>query len=115
MMNLGENEMCIDSNSPPYDEPDAFFGSRMPGSQRSVTRYEDAEISRLYELQSREMEPQRRRELVWQMESRIWENAYWGKGSWQTKIYVLSNRISNYVPHPNHFTNVKFQDVWLSR
>jgi peptide/nickel transport system substrate-binding protein len=112
---LDDNEMGIIMNAPPYDDPDAFFGARMPGAQRNVTHYEDPEVSRLYEQQSRELDPMKRRELVWQLESHIWQNAYWGKGDWQTKLYVLSKRIQNYIPHPTHFTNVKFQDVWLSQ
>jgi peptide/nickel transport system substrate-binding protein len=112
--NLGEWEMGISYNAPPYDDPDAFFGFRIPSAAGNHTHYQDPEITRLYELQSRELDPVKRRELVWQIESRIWENAYWGKGTWPTKVYVLSRRIQNYVPHPTHFTNSKMQDVWLS-
>ncbi len=115
LRNLGEGEMGIIYNAPPYDDPDAFFGARMPGAARSFSRYEDPEVTRLFDLQSRELDPAKRRELVWQLESRIWEKAYWGMGIWPAKIYVLSRRIHNYIPHPNHFTNVKFQDVWLSK
>ncbi len=112
---LGDGEMGIIYNSPPYDDPDAFFGARMPGAARNFSRYEDPEVTRLFEAQSRELDPAKRRELVWQIESRIWEKAYWGKGAWRGKICPLSRRIQNYTLHPNHFTNVKFQDVWLSQ
>jgi peptide/nickel transport system substrate-binding protein len=112
--NLGEGEMATTFNSPPYDDPDAFFGARIPGAAGDYARTEDPEVSRLYEQQSREINVARRRELVWQLESRLWEQAYWGKGTWSAKHTILSRRVQNYVPHPNHFTNVKLQDVWLS-
>jgi peptide/nickel transport system substrate-binding protein len=115
LQSLGDNEMCFSTNAPPYDDPDAFFGARIPGATSNYSHYEDPEVTRLYEQQSRELDPAKRREMVWQLESRIWENAYWVKGTWPTKIYVLSRRIQNYIPHPTHFTNVKFQDVWLSQ
>jgi peptide/nickel transport system substrate-binding protein len=113
--NLGDGEMIVTFNSPPYDDPDVFFGARVPGASSNYAQYEDRDITRLYEQQSRELNVEKRRELVWQLESRIWEQAYWGKGFWSVKHYILSSRIRNYVPHPNHFTNVKFQDVWLSQ
>jgi peptide/nickel transport system substrate-binding protein len=115
LRNLGEGEMAVTFNAPPYDDPDAFFGARIPEASSNYARYQDPEVRRLFEAQSRELDPMKRRELVWQLESRIWEEAYWGKGIWPTKHYVLARRIQNYAPHPTHFTNVKFQDVWLSQ
>jgi peptide/nickel transport system substrate-binding protein len=115
LRNLGEGEMVISTNPPPYDDPDAFFGARIPGASTNHSQYKDPEVVRLFDQQSRELDANKRRELVWQLESRIWEHAYWGKGMWPTKHYVLARRIQNYTPHPTHFTNVKFQDVWLSQ
>jgi peptide/nickel transport system substrate-binding protein len=112
---LGEGEMAVAFNAPPYDDPDAFFGARIPGQASNYARYQDPEVVRLFDAQSRELDPVKRRALVWQLESRIWEQGYWGKGMWPTKHYTLAKRIQNYVPHPTHFTNVKFQDVWLSQ
>lgn len=115
LRNLGEGEMAVAFNAPPYDDPDAFFGARIPGGSSNYAHYDDPEVTRLFQAQSRELNPQKRRGLVWQLESRIWEQAYWGKGAWPGKHYVLAKRIQNYTPHPTHFTNVKFQDVWLSQ
>ena len=45
---------------------------------------------------------------------RVLEQAYSMPGLWWTRNLVHWTKMKNYVAPPNHYTNQKLQDVWLS-
>ncbi|TMB71647.1 MAG: hypothetical protein E6J51_01925 [Chloroflexi bacterium] len=47
-------------------------------------------------------------------QKRVLENAYYLPGLWWTRRVVHSTKVKNYVAPPNHYSNQKLQDVWLS-
>ena len=42
------------------------------------------------------------------------DNAYYLPGLWWSRNLVQWAKVKNYVAPPNHYTNQKLQDVWLS-
>ena len=44
----------------------------------------------------------------------VLDNAYYLPGLWWSRNLVQWTKVKNYIAPPNHYTNQKLQDVWLS-
>jgi hypothetical protein len=51
---------------------------------------------------------------VQQLQKVVLENVYYMPGLWWTRNVVHWTKVKNYVAPPNHYSNQKLQDVWLS-
>lgn len=112
-LRAGNFEVMVSAQCDVLDDPDRFYGGRSPGSTLNYSQYQDDEMLRLFDQQSRELDPARRKEILLEMERRFWENAYYIKGYWGTRRIVHWKGVRNYIAHPNHYGNQKLQDVWL--
>jgi hypothetical protein len=45
---------------------------------------------------------------------RVLSEVYYVPGLWWTRRVVHSAKVKHYVAPPNHYSNQKLQDVWLS-
>jgi len=68
----------------------------------------------LYSRQARAIDPAERKTAIIELQKRVLENAYYLPGLWWTRRVVHSTKVKNYVAPPNHYSNQKLQDVWLS-
>ena len=113
----GNFEVSVDFIADYADEPDIQL-SKFQSPDRSATnygRYTDRELDQLYDQQSRESDPQKRNQLVWQFEDRcIQEMAYAFPVIWWQRIVPYSAAVQNYPVLPSHYVNQDLAEVWLS-
>jgi peptide/nickel transport system substrate-binding protein len=85
-------------------------------SERNYTQYCNAEVDRLLAAQSRELDRDKRRQLVWDIERILVEDA--------ARPVILHSSAGNcwqpyvkgYHPHDNsQYNNLRFEDVWLDK
>ncbi len=96
------------------DDPDQFLGRYATGSTQNWGRFSDPQVDDLFSRQARSLDPAERKKLITQMEQRVLENAYSMPGLWWSRNLVHWSKVKNYIAPPNHYTNQKLQDVWLS-
>jgi len=85
-------------------------------SERNYTQYCNAEVDKLLAAQSRELDREKRRKIVWDIERMLVDDAarpvilHGAAGNcWQPYV-------RNFKPHSNsQYNNLRFEDVWLDR
>src|SRR5438067_267423 len=85
-------------------------------SERNYTQYCNAEVDRLLAAQSNELDREKRRKMVWDIERILVEDAarpiivHSAAGNcWQPYV-------KNFRPHDNsQYNNLRFEDVWLDK
>ena len=96
-------------------DPDQIMNKFTTGASANYGRFSDPEVDRLYDLQKTELDPQKRIELVKEMQKIIISKGYFLPGLFWTRLEVRSARIRNYEPHHSHHMNRRFEDVWLAK
>jgi len=71
-------------------------------------------VSRCFSREARTLDPGERKRLINEMEKVVLDNAYFMPGLWWSRNLVHWTKVKNYIAPPNHYTNQKLQDVWLS-
>jgi peptide/nickel transport system substrate-binding protein len=112
--NTGNFELIVAPTVEFMDDPDQFLGRYATGSTQNWGRFSDPQIDDLFSRQARSLDPVERKKLINQLEKIVLENAYSMPGLWWTRNLVHWTKMKNYVAPPNHYTNQKLQDVWLS-
>src|SRR5215475_5174252 len=108
-------ELVIDPyGSATVGDPDEMLDKFTTGASENWGRFSDPVVDKLFEQQSREMDPQKRIELVKQIDKRVLEKVWRIHGLWNTRLEVRSAKIRNYTPQPSHWMNRRFEDVWLA-
>jgi peptide/nickel transport system substrate-binding protein len=110
----GNFELIIQPGVEYMDEPDIFLRRYVPGDAGNWGRIKDPRLEDLFAQQSRTLDPAERKKLVQAIEKIVLENAYYMPGLWWTRRVVHWAKVKNYVAPPNHYSNQKLQDVWLS-
>jgi len=96
------------------DDPDMFLGRYVTGSTQNWSRFSDPRLDDLFSRQARSLDPTERKRLITDIDKIVLENVYTIEGLWWTRNLVHWAKVKNYVAPPNHYTNQKLQDVWLS-
>ncbi len=112
--NTGNFEAIVAPGVEYMDDPDQFLGRYVPGSTQNWGRFSDPRIDDLFARQARVLDPHERKKLVNEIEKIVLENAYYMPGLWWTRNVVHWAKVKNYIAPPNHYSNQKLQDVWLS-
>jgi peptide/nickel transport system substrate-binding protein len=112
--NTGNFELIVEPTVEFMDDPDQFLGRYSTGSTQNWGRFSDPRIDDLFSQQARTLDPHERKKLINEIEKIVLENAYFMPGLWWTRNLVQWAKVKNYVAPPNHYTNQKLQDVWLS-
>jgi peptide/nickel transport system substrate-binding protein len=99
------------------DDPDGNIVENYScNSERNYTQYCNAEVDRLLAAQSRELDRDKRRKLVWDIERILVDDA--------ARPVILHSSAGNcwqpyvkgYHPHDNsQYNNLRWEDVWLDR
>jgi ABC-type transport system substrate-binding protein len=74
----------------------------------------DPVVDQLFAAQSKEMNEQKRIELVKEIQKRLLEKVWRIPGAFTTRLEVRTARLRNYEPMPSHWNNRRFEDVWLA-
>jgi peptide/nickel transport system substrate-binding protein len=96
------------------DDPDQTLERYTTGSSQNWGRFSDPAVDDLFARQARTLDPTERKKLVVEIQKRVLDNAYYLPGLWWTRRVVHWAKVKNYVAPPNHYSNQKLQDVWLS-
>jgi peptide/nickel transport system substrate-binding protein len=110
-------KLAVEVSTGGLDEPDQkFYENYVCGADRNLTGYCDPETDRLIDAQSAEADPDKRRQLVWQIERRLAEDA--------SRLVLLYSRfascrqpsVKGLVTMTNsRFNGWRMEDVWLDR
>ena len=107
----------INQTGSAVDDPDQhFYENYACGSLRNYTAYCNKELEALFETQSRELDTDKRRRLVWEIDRKLQEDVARpiivqsvGAGCWQPyvkNITLMANSIYN---------GWRFEDVWMDK
>jgi peptide/nickel transport system substrate-binding protein len=110
----GSFELIIAPTVEFVDDPDQFLNRYTTKAPQNWGRYSDPAIDDLFSRQARTLDPAERRKLVFELQRRVLENAYYMPGLWWSRNVVHWAKVKNYVAPPSHYTNQKLQDVWLA-
>jgi peptide/nickel transport system substrate-binding protein len=99
------------------DDPDQqFYENYACDSERNYTDYCNRELEKQFELQSRESDRDRRRQLVWQIDRKLQEDEarpiiYYARYAtcWHSYVKGLTMMINSI------YNGWRFEDVWLDR
>ena len=83
-------------------------------SERNYTQYCNAEVDRLLAAQSRELDKEKRRKMVWDIERILVEDAARPIILHSSAGNCWQPHVKNFKPHDNsQYNNLRFEDVWL--
>ena len=98
------------------DDPDAsFYENYACGSPRNYTGYCNEEITRLIDQQSQEVDPAKRRALVWQIQTRLESEASRPIMGWRTDHFAHHPHVKGLTIHNVVYNCCRLQDTWLDR
>jgi peptide/nickel transport system substrate-binding protein len=112
--NTGNFELIVAPTVEFVDDPDQFLGRYVTGSTQNWGRFSNPQVDDLFSRQARSLDPAERKKFINEMEKIVIGNAQYLPGLWWTRNLVHWAKVKNYVAPPNHYTNQKLQDVWLS-
>jgi peptide/nickel transport system substrate-binding protein len=108
-------ELIVDPyGSATVGDPDEMLDKFVTGAQENFGRFSDPMVDGLFAQQAKEMNDQKRIQLVREIDKRILEKVWRIQGLWYTRLEVHSAKIRNYEPQPSHWMNRRFEDVWLA-
>ena len=84
-------------------------------SERNYTQYCNADVDRLLAAQSRELDKEKRKKIVWDIE-RFWSTTRPARHLIGRRRQLLAALRRNFMPHDNsQYNNLRFEDVWLDK
>jgi peptide/nickel transport system substrate-binding protein len=113
----GNFEVMVDFQADYMDEPDLHLGKFISFDKNSsnYARYTDRTLDDLYEKQTRESDPEKRKQLVWEFERRVLdEQAYIVMTPWWQRIIPHSTKLKGWKILPSHYLNQDLTNVWLT-
>ena len=85
-------------------------------SERNYTQYCNAEVDRLLTAQSSELDKEKRRRMVWDIERLLVEDAARPIILHSSAANCWQPHVKNFRPHDNsQYNNLRFEDVWLDK
>jgi peptide/nickel transport system substrate-binding protein len=113
----GNFDVMVDFQADYMDEPDLHLGKFISFDKNSsnYARYTDRTLDDLYEKQTRESDPEKRKQLVWEFERRVLdEQAYIVMTPWWQRIIPHSAKLKGWKILPSHYLNQDLTNVWLT-
>jgi peptide/nickel transport system substrate-binding protein len=85
-------------------------------SERNYTQYCNAEVDKLLSAQSRELDREKRRKIVWEIERLLVEDAARPMIISSVAANCWQPYVRNYTPHDNsQYNSLRFEEVWLDK
>jgi peptide/nickel transport system substrate-binding protein len=95
-------------------DPDEMLDKFVTGQPENWGRMSDPVVDQLFAAQTKEMDEQKRIQLVKEIQKRLLEKVWRIPGAFTTRIEVRTARLRNYEPMPSHWNNRRFEDAWLA-
>ena len=99
------------------DDPDGnIVENYLCNSERNYTQYCNAEVDKLLAAQSRELDREKRKMIVWDIEHILVEDAARPVILHSSAGNCWQPYVKNFKPHDNsQYNNLRFEDVWLDK
>ena len=99
------------------DDPDqAFFENFSCRSERNYNGYCNGEIERLFELQSSEPDPEKRKQMVWEIDAKLLADGARPTIMWNRSATCWQPYVKGYVAPVNSMYNgFRLEDIWLDK
>src|SRR5256712_2188844 len=110
----GNFELIVSPSFNFMDYPDQFLERYTTRDSNNWGRFSDPRIDDLFTRQARALDSTERKKLINAIEKIVLGHVYYIPGIWWARSVVHWAKVKNYVAPPNHYSNQKLQDVWLS-
>jgi peptide/nickel transport system substrate-binding protein len=102
-----------------FDEPDLqlakFVSVSKVGAAFNESHYNDENLDKMIEAQSRETDPEKRKKLVWDIEKyAMGEKAWMFPVIWWYRIVPYLKTVRGYRIGSNHYTTMDMSNIWLA-
>ena len=99
------------------DDPDGNMVENYScNSERNYTQYCNADVDRQLSAQSRELDKDKRKKIVWDIERILVEDAARPVILHSSAANCWQPYVKNFRPHDNsQYNNLRFEDVWLDK
>jgi len=113
----GEYAVGLNLTGNGIDDPDqGFYENYACGSERNYTHYCNKDLEKLFDQQSQETDPQKRKKLVWEIDKKIQEDV-------ARPILFHSRMATCWKPYVKNMTimvnssynGFRYEDVWLDK
>jgi peptide/nickel transport system substrate-binding protein len=85
-------------------------------SERNYTQYCNADVDRLLAAQSRELDKDKRRQIIWDIERILVDDAARPMILHGAAVNCWQPYVKGFAPHDNsQYNNLRFEDVWLDK
>src|SRR5262249_24259784 len=99
-----------------FDDPDAYlFENYKCGTARNYTDYCSEAMDRLIDLQSEELDRDKRLKRVWEIQRKLEADVAGPMVGWRNEYFTRWPYVRNLVPHNSLYNYARLQDVWLDR
>jgi peptide/nickel transport system substrate-binding protein len=100
---------------PPSDDVTATYLYYLTNtkSKLSYARHNDSRLDDLWERQTREIDPAKRKAIIHEMERLMLAENYYLSIAWWQRIIVLHRKIKGWHFSPSHFYGQDLAEVWL--
>lgn len=116
-MRSGNYDVAIDFSNLFNDDPTLALTKYLSSSKNplNLARYDDPEIDRLYELQLRESDVEKRKAHIRALEKRLFEQAYQQPLLWWHRIVLTHKTVMGWKMSPSHNLGQDLAEVWLNQ
>jgi peptide/nickel transport system substrate-binding protein len=99
------------------DDPDQnYYENFSCKSERNYTGYCNPEIEKLFDVQSQEADIEKRKKIVWEVDSKLLEDGARPIVMWNKASICMQPHVQGYVAQVNSVYNgFRFEDVWLDK
>ena len=113
----GNFDVMVDFQADYMDEPDLHLAKFLSVDRNSANyaRFTDRTLDDLYDRQTKETDPEKRKQLVWEFERRVLdEQAYVVMTPWWQRIVPHSAKLKGWKISPSHYLNQDLANVYLT-
>ena len=112
-------DVTLDFNCDYMDEPDLqlakFYSASGLGKGINFSHYDDANLDKMIDAQSRETDPEKRKRMVWDIEKYVLGEKTWYLSTvWWYRIIPHLSVVRGYRIGSNHYTTMDMANIWLA-
>jgi peptide/nickel transport system substrate-binding protein len=106
----------VNLTAPGVDDPDAaLYENYRCGSSRNYSDYCSEEMDRLIDLQSQELDREKRLRMVWEIQKKLEMDVARPMLGWRKAYFAQWPFVKNLVPHHSLYNWGRMDEVWLDR
>jgi peptide/nickel transport system substrate-binding protein len=116
-MRSGNYDVAIDFSNLFNDDPTLALTKYLSSKNNplNLARVNDEEIDKLYELQLREPDQEKRKAHIRALEKRVFDNAYQQPLLWWHRIVLSHKTVMGWKMSPSHNLGADLAEVWLNQ